>query len=98
MSTTQSELAARVGVTPAAVTQWISGHRRVPEARCPAIERATKGLVTCEQLRPDVSWIRIPDPAWPWHPAGRPLLDLTAPALAPDAPADKQPEEARDAA
>ena len=82
-STTQAELAARVGVTPAAVTQWISGHRRVPEARCPAIERATGGLVTCEQLRSDVSWVRVADASWPWHPEGRPLLDVSAPSNPP---------------
>ena len=42
-------------------------------------ERALGGLVTAEQLRPDVRWVRIPDESWP-HPAGRPLIDVAAPA------------------
>ncbi len=29
---------------------------RVPAEWCPIIERETGGLVTCEQLRPDVEW------------------------------------------
>jgi DNA-binding transcriptional regulator YdaS (Cro superfamily) len=28
----------------------------VPAAHCPSIERATKGAVRCEDLRPDVDW------------------------------------------
>lgn len=51
---------ARVcGVRSQAVSQWIS-QDRVPLDRCELIERATKGLVTCEQLRPDVEWVRGP--------------------------------------
>ena len=49
---------------------------------CPAIERATGGAVTCEELRPDVEWIRFEDPDWAWHPAGRPLIDVTSKAAA----------------
>lgn len=36
------------------VQQW--GKSRVPAEFCPAIERETKGAVTCEDLRPDVDW------------------------------------------
>ena len=72
-------LAAAIGVPRVLVYQWAGGRRGVPDARCPAIERATGGAVTCEQLRPDVRWHRVPDPAWP-HPAGRPLIDVAAPA------------------
>lgn len=55
-------LAALVGVTQPAVYQWLHGLRRVPAARCPAVERATKGAVRCEELRPDVDWaiLRVP--------------------------------------
>lgn len=55
-------LADLIGVSPAAVNQWISGHRPIPAERCPAIERATNGAVRCEDLRPDVEWsvLRIP--------------------------------------
>ena len=37
----------------------------------------TNGAVTCEELRPDKPWRRIPDESWP-HPAGRPVLDFAA--------------------
>lgn len=49
-------LARTLGVSPPTVSQWISGVRRVPVARCPQIERATGGAVRCEDLRPDVDW------------------------------------------
>lgn len=41
-----------------AVSQWIS-QDRVPPDRCEAIEAATGGAVTCEQLRPDLDWTRV---------------------------------------
>ena len=58
-----TKLAKEVNVTPPAVSQWISGIRRVPAERCPAIERATGGAVRCEDLRPDVDWgvLRCPN-------------------------------------
>lgn len=52
----QAELARVLGVSPALINQWISGHRQVAAERCPAIERATYGAVRCEDLRPDVDW------------------------------------------
>lgn len=52
----QSALAQKLGVTPPTVNQWINGSRQVPAERCPLIEVATDGDVTCEQLRPDVAW------------------------------------------
>lgn len=58
--------------------QVFSGRRLMPVDRCPAIERASKGKVTCEALRPDVRWWRIPDSTWP-HPNGRPAIDVAAP-------------------
>ncbi|NPI99188.1 transcriptional regulator, partial [Escherichia coli] len=30
--------------------------RQLPAERCPAIERATRGEVLCEELRPDIDW------------------------------------------
>jgi DNA-binding transcriptional regulator YdaS (Cro superfamily) len=51
-----SELARSIGVPSALVSQWANGIRPVPSSRCPAIERATDGLVRCEDLRPDVDW------------------------------------------
>jgi DNA-binding transcriptional regulator YdaS (Cro superfamily) len=71
----QSELARLLGCAPQLVWQWAAGVRAIPRDRCPDIERATKGAVTVEQLRPDVVWQRVPDPAWP-HPDGRPCVDV----------------------
>jgi len=49
-------LARAVGVSPVVVSLWRTGARQVPAERCPAIEKATGGLVRCEELRPDVEW------------------------------------------
>lgn len=38
----------------ATVYQWRK--TRIPAERCPTIERATGGLVRCEDLRPDIEW------------------------------------------
>lgn len=70
-----SELARITGCKPPSVTEWRS--RGIPPERCPAIERAKQGRWSCEQLRDDIVWRRIPDPNWPWHPAGRPVRDDT---------------------
>lgn len=51
-----ARLARMLGVHPVMVSQWISGVKAVPAERCPAIEQATDGLVTCEELRPDIPW------------------------------------------
>lgn len=79
-------VARMLGIKPPSVIGW---NGRVPQDRCPDIERATQGRVPVEQQRPDVRWVRVPDPNWP-HPQGRPCIDVAAPA----APA----EEERDAA
>lgn len=67
-------VARLVRVKPPSVIEW--RRRGIPAERCPALERATEGRHTCEGMRPDVVWHRVPDPAWPWHPQGRPLLDV----------------------
>lgn len=77
-------VARMAGISAPSVTAWRS--RGIPTDRCPAIERATSGRVTCEELRPDVRWQRVPDPAWP-HPDGRPCLDVAGPAEVCDAAA-----------
>lgn len=56
---------------------WLQPGRTVPEDHCPRIELLTRGQVLCEQLRNDVAWGRIPDPNWPWHPQGRPVIEIT---------------------
>jgi DNA-binding transcriptional regulator YdaS (Cro superfamily) len=54
---TQSSLSAKLGMKNSVlVNQWVNGVRQVPAERCPAIERATDGVVRCEDLRPDVDW------------------------------------------
>lgn len=56
----QAELARLLGVSSQAVNQWMMGTRPVPVKRCVDIERATNGVVTRKDLRPD-NWQRI----WP---------------------------------
>lgn len=51
----QSALARRIGVPTVCVNQWAHGTRQVPAERCIDIERATGGVVTCEELRPDMA-------------------------------------------
>lgn len=79
-----AKVARMLGIKPPSVIGWGG---RIPPDRCPDLERATQGRVTCETLRPDVRWQRVPDPAWP-HPQGRPCIDVAAPVA----------QEARDAA
>lgn len=50
--TTQTELAGKLGLTQGAISQWL--RKRVPADRVLAIERATGGLVTRHELRPDL--------------------------------------------
>ena len=52
----QAALAALLGVSKGAVSQWKDPERKVPAEHCPLIERATFGRVRCEQLRPDIEW------------------------------------------
>lgn len=71
-------VARMLGIKAPSVIGWGG---RIPPDRCLGIERATDGKNVVEQLRPDVRWIRVPDPTWP-HPAGRPCIDVAAPELA----------------
>jgi DNA-binding transcriptional regulator YdaS (Cro superfamily) len=61
------------------VSNW-RARKNVSAEGCAEIERATDGAVTCEELRPDLRWQRMADAGWPWHAAGRPLLDVAAEA------------------
>ena len=47
-------LSELVSQSPQVVSNWRS--RQVPAEHCPEIEKATKGAVRCEDLRPDVDW------------------------------------------
>lgn len=68
------KLAVAVGVTQNAVSNWRSRGTSPDDKHCVRIERATRGLVTVEELRPHHYWLRIPDPSWP-NKGGRPVLD-----------------------
>ena len=63
---TQKALAARCGVTQAAVSLWLLGSR-VSAENAMAIERATAGAVKARDIRPDVF-----DPPPAPAPAGEP--------------------------
>lgn len=81
----QAWLARQLERTEAQVSQWCAplasaNWRQVPQDVCPAIERETEGEVTCEDMRGDLTWRRVPDRSWKWHRSGRPLLDFTVPA------------------
>jgi DNA-binding transcriptional regulator YdaS (Cro superfamily) len=80
-----NKLAQALGVTPAAVSQWVSGIRMVPAERAAMVERQTGGEVTADALCPHVAWVRVADPDWPTA-AGRPCLDLLAEAPQAQAP------------
>ena len=50
----------------------------VPRDQRPHVERVTNGTVTCEDLTDgDAEWLRVADSEWPWHPDGRPYLDVS---------------------
>ncbi len=49
-------LATAIGASPVLLSQWKTRTRAVPAERCPAIERATRGIVRCEEMRPDIDW------------------------------------------
>ena len=49
-------LARKLGIPAVLISQWQTGVRRVPLEHCPAIERASNGLIRCEELRPDFDW------------------------------------------
>lgn len=54
----------------------VHGWKNIPSHHCPTIEMETLGRFSCESLRPDLVWWRVPDVDWPYF-GGRPLLDLT---------------------
>jgi DNA-binding transcriptional regulator YdaS (Cro superfamily) len=70
----QTQLGRLLGRQKAAVSRW--KREGIPAEVCPEIERHTG--VPCEELRPDVAWVRVKDKNWP-NPKGRPLMDVAAP-------------------
>ena len=66
------------GVKRQSIEHWMRVGS-IPSVHWPAIERVMRGKVTVEQMArasKSTRWVRIPDEAWPWHPKGRPLLDV----------------------
>lgn len=80
----RAAIAAAIGVNEQYLYQCLTKRRPTPMGRCPGIERASKGRLLCEDLRPDIVWHRQADADWPWHPQGRPLIDVTRQAPAAD--------------
>lgn len=81
---TVAELRAAIGArSDDQVRQWQHGYAgRLPSPEnCAAIERATGGKVTCEELRPGEQWHRVRDRSWKWHPQGRPVVDVARPLV-----------------
>lgn len=74
-----AEFSRRLGLNADQVRQWRHRQdgRRPSPANSAEVERVTGGLVTCEELRTDIAWHRVPDKTWPWHPKGRPTFDVT---------------------
>lgn len=58
--TSQAAFAQTLGVSQGLVCQWIKGRRPISPERCVAIECATDGAITRQDLRPD-DWQQI----WP---------------------------------
>lgn len=58
----RTKLAQAISVHQVLISQWALGRRQVPADRCPDIEKATGGKVTCEELRPDVDWAVLRHP------------------------------------
>ena len=52
----QKALAAKLGVTKGAVSQWATGRYELPVKQVLAIVNAYGDVVTCAELRPDVGW------------------------------------------
>jgi DNA-binding transcriptional regulator YdaS (Cro superfamily) len=50
----QAAFAKKLGVSPGAVWQWINAYSKVDATNVLKIERATGGVVTRHELRPDL--------------------------------------------
>jgi hypothetical protein len=95
---TVAQLRAAIGApSDAQVRQWQHAYaeRKPNPIYCVAIERATAGRCTVEELNATERWIRVPDPEWP-HPKGRPVID-PASALSEVPAPTPTPEPAKEA-
>jgi DNA-binding transcriptional regulator YdaS (Cro superfamily) len=72
-------LAQALKVSQPTVSDWSTGKKPVPVERCAQLERATGGVVTRKDLRPD-DWQEI----WPELAGDTPITTTTEPATAGD--------------
>lgn len=73
--TEQQAIAQRCGTSVNYLRKAKSKGQVLGDGICAAFERESGGSLTCEDISPTTRWVRIPDPAWPWHPAGKPVVD-----------------------
>lgn len=52
----QASASRRLGVSPQAVSFWLSGDRQPSAETAIDIEKATQGMFTVEEIRPDIDW------------------------------------------
>jgi len=78
----RSRVANLIDLTRGRIDQVARGEGEPKAEWCVLLERETEGTYTCEQINPGICWVRSPDPAWPWHPGGRPLIDPAPEATA----------------
>lgn len=70
-----ARLARAVDVSPVMLSLYASGKKKPGPSTAASLERETRGQVACEDTRPDLSWLRVPDAGWP-HAGGRPALEV----------------------
>ncbi len=97
---TLGEFGQAIGHSADQLRQWRYGNgraycRRPPPAVAAKCEQASKGLMTCEEIRPDLVWARVTDETWLYHWRGRPLLDVTG-TLPPLKPRRGRPPKVRE--
>jgi len=81
-----TQLAVRIGISPSYLSQMATGYRSISPARSLLIERATNGLVTRRDLRPNDWWAIWPELAVhaDKEPVNSPPLpSLPAPTFSP---------------
>jgi DNA-binding transcriptional regulator YdaS (Cro superfamily) len=77
-----AKMARQLGERQQTVSAWDRrGKGRVPAEHCPGIERATRGAVRCEDLRPDVEWWVL---RHGWEHAPQPATGSSAAAIRND--------------
>lgn len=74
-----SAVAAILEIKPPSVSEW-RARGLIPDDKlmrlAPHAEQETKGAWSCERLAPHITWHRVKDKSWPWHPKGKPLVDV----------------------